>query len=123
MLYADGNSKRISWIIQSADSKVEQMREQADLYLDKVNEEQAKYIAVHVGIFWGVGRFIIKNEDALEIMLDSNSMYEHLVNNAHVSDPFILARSDFIKRLIAQRKLNVNYHQIESNKNFASKLL
>ncbi len=123
MLYADGNSKRISWVIQTADSKVEQMREQADLYLDKVNEEQAKYIAVHVGIFWGVGRFIIKNEDALEIMLDSNSMYEHLVNNSPVSDPFILARSDFIKRLISQRKLIVNYHLIESNKNSASKLL
>lgn len=123
VLYADGNSKRISWVIQTTDSKVEQMREQADLYLDRVNEEQAKYIALHVGIFWGIGRFIIKNEDSLDVMLDSKSMYEHLVNNAEVLDPFIQVRSDFIKRLIVQRKLNVNYHLIESNENFASKLL
>lgn len=123
VLYADGNSKRISWVIQTTDSKVEQMREQADLYLDRVNEAQAKYIALHVGIFWGIGRFIIKNEDSLDVMLDSKSMYEHLVNNAEVLDPFIQVRSDFIKRLIVQRKLNVNYHLIESNENFASKLL
>jgi hypothetical protein len=123
VLYADGNSKRISWVIQSTDSAIEQMREQADLYLDKVNDEQAKYIALHVGIFWGIGRFIIKNEDSVDVMLDSKSMYEHLTNNTEVLDPFILARRDFIKRLIAQRKLNVNYHLIESNKNSASKLL
>jgi len=122
-LYADGNSKRISWVIQTTDSKVGQMREQADLYLDKVNEEQAKYIALHVGIFWGIGRFIIKNEDSLDVMLDSKSMYDHFANNVPVVDPFIHARSDFIKRLIVQRKLNVNYHLIESNKNSASKLL
>ena len=123
MLYADGNSKRISWVIQTDDSIAEQMREQADLYLDKVNDEQAKYIALHVGIFWGIGTFIIKNNDSLEVMLDSKSMYEHLAKGTQVLDPFIIARSDFIRRLIAQRKLNVNYHLIESNNNSASKLL
>ena len=123
VLYADGNSKRISWVIQTDDAIAEQMREQADLYLDKVNDEQAKYIALHVGIFWGVGTFIIKNKDSLEVMLDSKTMYEHLAKNSQVGDPFILARSFFIKQLIAQRKLNVNYHLIESDKNSASKLL
>lgn len=99
------------------------MREQADLYLDRVNDEQAKYIALHVGIFWGIGTFIIKNNDSLEVMLDSKSMYEHMAKGTQVLDPFIIARSDFIRRLIAQRKLNVNYHLIESDSNSASKLL
>lgn len=102
---------------------MEQMREQAELYLDKVNEEQAKYIALHVGIFWGIGTFVIKNEDSVNIMLDSKSMYECLANNAKISDPFIETRVDFIKKLIDQRKLNVFYHLIEPSKNFATKLL
>ncbi|MFQ5573966.1 MAG: hypothetical protein ACE5EJ_06915 [Nitrosopumilaceae archaeon] len=123
VFYADGNSKIISWVIQTSDSQVEQTREQAELYLNKVNSEQAKYIALHVGIFWGIGNFIIKNEDSINVMLDSKSMYEHLVNSIENSDSFIQIRSDFIKKLIVQRKLNVKYHLIESNKNLASKLL
>lgn len=102
MLYADGNSKRISWVIQTDDSIAEQIREQADLYVDKVNDEQAKYIALHVGIFWGVGTFIIKNKDSLEVMLDSKSMYDHLANDMEVLDPFIITRSDFIRRQIGR---------------------
>jgi len=121
--FADGNPKRISWVIQTSDSQVEQMREQAELYLNRVNDEQAKYIAFHVGIFWGIGNFVIKNGDSINVMLDSKLMYEHLANNTEVSDSFIQTRSDFIKKLIDQRKLHVKYHLIESNKNHASKLL
>jgi len=123
VFFADGNPKRISWVIQTSDSQVEQMREQAEFYLNKVNDEQAKYIAFHVGIFWGIGNFVIKNEDSIIVMLDSKSMYEHLANNTEISDSFIQTRSDFIKKLITQRKLHVKYHLIESNKNPASKLL
>ena len=123
VFFADGNPKRIAWVIQTLDSQVEQMREQAEFYLNKVNDEQAKYIAFHVGIFWGIGNFVIKNEDSINVMLDSKSMYEHLANNTEISDSFIQTRSDFIKKLIAQRKLHVKYHLIESNKNPASKLL
>lgn len=121
--FADGNSKRISWVIQTADSQAEQMREQAELYLNKVSDEQAKYIALHVGLFWGIGTFVIKNEDSVNVMLDSKSMYEYLSNDNETSDSFIQTRSDFIKKLIAQRGLNVKYHLIESDKNPASKLL
>jgi len=128
VFFADGNPKRISWVIQTSDSQVEQIREQAEFYLNKVNDEQAKYIAFHVGIFWGIGNFVIKNEDSINVMLDSKSMYEHLANNTEISDSFIQTRSDFIKKLIikkliTQRKLHVKYHLIESNKNSASKLL
>ncbi|HET6517769.1 MAG TPA: hypothetical protein VFG25_06080 [Nitrosopumilaceae archaeon] len=121
--FSDGTTKKISWVIHTGDSQVEQTRKQAEIYLDKVNDEQAKYIALHVGIFWGIGTFIIKNEDVVTVKLDSKSMYEHLANNSEISDPFIQTRSEFIKRLIDQRKLDVKYHLIEPKNNPASKLL
>ena len=57
--YFDGNQKRITWVIQNEKIKAKQFREQAENYLDKVSVEQAKYIALHVGIFWSIGTFII----------------------------------------------------------------
>src|SRR5574342_895397 len=94
--YSDGNQKRISWIIQTENKNVEQFREQAENFLDIVSKEQSKYIALHVGIFWGIGTFIIKNGDTVKIMLDSKTMYDHLFNNATVTDPFIKTRTSFI---------------------------
>ena len=58
-LYSDGNQKKISWIIQTGESTEQEDRVHVDEYIDKVTEEQSKYITLHVGIFWGVGRFII----------------------------------------------------------------
>ena len=122
-IFADGNEKRISWVIQSNDSKDEQEREHAEQYLDKVTNEQSKYIALHVGIFWGIGRFIIQNEDIVNVMLDSESMYKHLAEEDENSDKFIVERTWHLKELIAQRKLNIKYHLIESKDDLATKLL
>lgn len=121
--FSNGNQKRISWIIETGDSTVEEMREHVPDYLDKVNDDQSKYIAMHAGIFWGIGRFIIKNEDTVNVMLDSKTMYEHLSKNISSSDQFIEIRSGFIKQLIEQRKLNIHYHLIDSKENLASTLL
>lgn len=123
VLFSDGNTKRISWAIQTGESKVEQKREHADLYVDRVTDEQSKYIALHVGIFWCIGTFRIKNGDTINVMLDLKSMYEHLSNKSKIFDDFIEARTDFINQLIAQRKLDIHYHLIDSKENLASELL
>lgn len=123
VLFSDGNAKGISWIIQTGESKVEQKREHADLYVDKVTDEQSKYIALHVGIFWCIGTFRIKNGDKINVMLDLKLMYEHLENKSKIFDDFIEARTDFINQLIAQRKLDIHYHLIDSKENLASNLL
>src|SRR5574342_771811 len=107
--YSDGNQKRISWIIQTENKNVEQFREQAENFLDIVSKEQSKYIALHVGIFWGIGTFIIKNGDTVKIMLDSKTMYDHLSGNTPSPDSFIDRRTGFIKQLIDQRKLVIKY--------------
>ena len=122
-LFFDGNQKRISWLIQSNDSTDEQERDHTYKYLGKVTNEQSKYIALHVGIFWSIGRFIIKNEDTVNVMLDSKSMYKHLTEDIKNSDEFIEKRTWYLKELIAQRKLNIKYHLIEPKDDLATKLL
>lgn len=121
--FSDGNSKRISWIIQSDDSSEEEDRDHVEEYLDKVTSEQSKYIALHVGIFWGIGRFVIQNEDTVNVMLDSKSMYKHLTEDDEISDEFIEKRTWYYKKLIEQRKLKIKYHLIESIDDLATKLL
>ena len=121
--FSDGNSKRISWVIQSDDTTDEQDRDHVNQYLDKVTNEQSKYIALHAGIFWCIGRFIIENEDTVNVMLDSKSMYKHLTEDNENSDEFIEKRTWYYKKLIEQRKLKIKYHLIKSIDDLATKLL
>ncbi len=121
--FSDGNTKRISWVVKTGDEVIEEERDHVNIYLDKVNDEQSKYIAIHAGIFWSIGRFIIKNEDAVKIMLDSKSMFEHLSKEGQNLNAFIQERTRFLKQLSEQRKLKIEYQLIDSKDNPASKLL
>ncbi|MGI0027749.1 MAG: hypothetical protein ACREAD_07920 [Nitrosopumilaceae archaeon] len=123
LYFCDGNEKRISWIIQDGETKFEQTPYHVENYLHKISKEQSKYIALHVGIFWGIGRFIIKNGDAVRIMLDQKSMYEHLIGKNQNHDHFIELRTNFIKQMIKQRNLQIQFEIIESAQNIATKLL
>ena len=121
-MFFDGNSKRIAWIIHTNNSTIEQEREHPEIYLDKVTNQESKYIALHVGIFWGVGRFLIKNKDTIKIMIDNKTMFDHLSGNGESSDDFIKMRTHFITQLIEKRKLKINYELISSGKYLALKL-
>ncbi|NIP62723.1 MAG: hypothetical protein GWN01_06345 [Nitrosopumilaceae archaeon] len=121
--YFAGSPKKISWVNKTNDNKIEQMRDHADIYLDKVNGEQSKYIAMHVGIFWCIGMFIIKNEDTVRIMVDSDTMYEHLTKQQNSKDLFIETRTKFFKQLVEQRQLNIIYEKISKYDNQALKLI
>ena len=102
---------------------MKQTREHAEIYLNKVTNKQSKYIALHVGIFWSIGRFIIKNQDMVKVMIDSESIFEHLSKNTESTDSFIQARTNFIKQLVKQRKLNLQYFLMDEKENQAAKLL
>jgi hypothetical protein len=116
VLFSNGDAKKIRWIIQTKDSKVRQEREHPDIYLDKVSNHQSKYISLHVGLFWGIGTFIIKNQDMVKIVLDDKIMFEHLTGNKKSSDEFIEKRTFFIRQLIEQRKLKIHYELEIQNK-------
>jgi hypothetical protein len=123
IFHLDGSPKEISWVLKNKEQTIEEKRKHAEIYLDKITVEQSKYIAYHVGIFWCIGTFRIKNEDIVNVMLESKSMYEHLEKNVSSDDDFIKTRTSFIKQLIKQRKLKINYRLIMPKENLASKLI
>lgn len=80
---------------------------------------QSKYIALHVGLFWGIGVFIIKNEDTIKIKCDDKEIFDHLSSKTKPNDDVIEKRTFFINQLINQRKLKVGFELIEHDKNLA----
>lgn len=122
-IYSDGNPKKICWSIKTDQNIVDQFRDHADIYLDRVTEMQSKYIALHVGIFWGIGVFIIKNGDTVRIPLDSDEMIRHLSSDEKSDDPLIEGKKGFINQLGTMRSLKFEYEKIESPQNISSKML
>ncbi len=123
VLYSDGNAKRISWIIKTENDLREQFRDHADIYLDKVTDLQSKYIALHVGLFWSIGVFIIKNNDTVKIMLDSDEMIHHLASDAKSDDQMLEHKKRFINQLGTQRNIKFIYEKINAAENSATKFL
>lgn len=123
IFYFDGDQKKISWVIENSQEKNEQKRIHVEYFYDKVSTEQSKYIALHVGLFWGVGRFIIKNSDTVNVMLDLKSMFDRLVKNKTTNDMFIEKRMQFIDQLVTQRKLLLKFLMIDQKENKAKRLI
>ena len=74
-----------------------------------------------MGLFWGIGMFIIKNQDIVKISTDNSFIFEHLSTNQKSNDKFIEERTCFIRQLIEQRKLKIQYELITIEKNLAAK--
>jgi hypothetical protein len=122
VFYANGDAKEISWVIETNNSTIRQKREHVEIYKNKVTEIQSKYIALHVGLFWGIGVFIIKNEDSIQIKLDEKIMYDHFMSNSKIEDEFIEKRIQLIRQLIEQRKLKIKFQIIDTDKNLAREI-
>ena len=123
ILYLDGNFSNISWIIQTNETIVSQSRKHTENHKNRITKIQSKYVALHVALFWGIGTFIIKNEDIVKIELDEKIMYEQLKLETVTEDEFITNKIKFIQSFIKQRKLKVEFKKIESKNNIAKKLL
>ena len=121
ILYFDGNTEEISWTIQTNNSIVDENRKHVEIYKNKITDIQSKYVALHVGLFWGIGVFIIKNEDDITIKFDEKEMYDHFMLNLKKEDEFIQKRMQFINQLTKQRKLKIKYEKIEINENRSRK--
>lgn len=123
VFYSDGNVKKISWAIQTNNSIIEQSREHAETYKNKISEIQSKYVALHIGLFWGIGVFKIKNNDIIKIKLDKKIMFDQINTNLEIEDEFIINRIKFIKQLTIQRKLKIKFELIQQKDNLANKIL
>ena len=123
ILYLDGNLSNISWVIQTNETIVSQSRKHTENYKNRITKIESKYVALHVALFWGIGKFIIKNEDAIKIKLDEKIMYEQLKLKIMINADFIENKIKFIQMLIKQRKLKVEFEIIDLENNLATKEL
>jgi len=119
IFYSDGNAQKITWVIQNEDSSFIENREHVDMYKNRVTNIQSKYVALHVGLFWGIGTFIIKNEDTVKIKLDEKIMFDQFTTNLKIDDSFIQKRLKFIRQLTDQRKLKIEFEIISQDENIA----
>ena len=117
----DGNAKGIAWIIDTSNKILKQNRAHPDIYLNQLEDLQSKYVALHIGIFWGIGVFAIKDTENVEIAIHSKIMHQQITRGGKV-DTFIEKRLGFITGLIQQRKLNIIY-KYTKQENPATKLL
>ncbi len=123
-LFFDGNLEEYSWSIKTGKAIINQIREHPPAYLSggkldiKTNEE-SKFVALHVGSYWGLGVFIIKDFDKVHVMCDSKEMYEILIQQRKTLDQLIDDKIHFINQLVGHRNLKLEYHLMDPTKNIA----
>ena len=127
-LFFDGNLKEYSWAIKTEKEVVNQIREHPPAYLSggklKIqNKEESRFVALHVGIYWGLGVFIIEDFDEIHVMCDSKGMYEILMQPHKTENQIIDDKIHFINQLVGHRNLKLEYHLINPTKNIATKHL
>jgi len=127
-LFFDGNLKEYSWSIKTGKKIINQIREHPAAYLsggklDIKNKEESRFVALHVGIYWGLGVFTIKDFDKIHIMCDSKEMYEILIQQHKTLNQIIDDKIHFINQLVGHRNLKLEYHLIEPAKNIATEYL
>ena len=127
-IFFDGNVKEYSWSIKTNDKVADQIREHPPAFrsggkLDIKNNEESRFVALHVGIYWGIGVNIIKDNDVINVMCDSKIMFEIMTGAGKIDNDIINDKVYFINQLTNLRKLKLNYQLIESKENIASKHL
>ena len=127
-IFFDGNVKEYSWSIKTNDKVADQIREHPPAFrsggkLDIKNNEESRFVALHVGIYWGLGVNIIKDNDVVNVMCDSKIMFEIMTGAEKIDNDIINDKVYFINQLTNLRKLKLNYQLIKSKENIATKHL
>ena len=122
IFYSVGDAEKISWAIKTNDILKIQSRDHIEKYKNKVTDIQSNFVALHVGLFWAIGVFIVKNEDTITIKLEDETMIMNFKSKSNTDDEFIKNRIRFINQLITQRKFKVEFQHIKSEENLARKV-
>ena len=127
-LFFDGNLRVYSWSIKTGKEVANQIREHPAAYLsggklEIKNKEESRFVALHVGVYWGLGVFTIKDFDKIHVMCDSKEMYKILIQQHKTLNQIIDDKIHFINQLVDHRNLKLEYHLIEPTKNIATEHL
>ena len=119
-IFFDGNTKEYSWSIKTENNIVDQIRNHPPAFrsggkLNITNYEESKFVALHVGIYWGLGVNIIKNQDEVNVMCDSEMMFGIMTKGKKSDNKIINDKVYFINQLTnLSRKNMLNSHQLLS---------
>ena len=127
-LFFDGNVKEYTWTIKTGEKLAEQIREHPPAYmsggkLDVKATEESKFIALHVGIYWGLGVYIIKDYDQVNVMCDSKLMYKVFTQGKKSDNQIINDKIHFINQLTKFRNLKMNFQLIDTDTNLSTRHL
>ena len=127
-LFLDGNIKEYTWTIKTGKKLAEQIREHPPAYmsggkLDVRAIDESKFIALHIGIYWGLGVFIIKDYDQVNIKCDSKLMYEIFTDEITSNNQIIKDKVHFINQLTTQRNLKMKFQLINPEENLSTRHL
>ena len=127
-LFFDGNVKEYTWTIKTGEKLAEQIRKHPPAYLsggrlDVKAIEESKFIALHIGIYWGLGVYIIKDNDQVNVMCDSKLMYEVFTQGKKSDNQIINDKIHFINQLTKLRRLKMNFQLIGVEENLSTKHL
>ena len=127
-LFFNGTVKKYSWSIRTGSEIVNQIRPHPPAYLsggklDIKNDIESKFIALHIGIYWGLGVFIIKDNDTVNVMCTSDDMYQILSHTSSTDYQIINDKVHFVEQLTNHRNLKINYQITQQENNLATKQL
>ena len=127
-IFFDGNVKEYSWTIRTGEKLAEQIRAHPPAYLsggklDVKATEESKFIALHIGIYWGLGVYIIKDNDQVNVMCDSKMMYETFTKGKKSDNQIINDKIHFINQLTDHRKLKMKLQLINTKEKLATRHL
>ena len=127
-LFLDGNIKEYTWTIKTGEKLAEQIREHPPAYmsggkLDVRAIDESKFIALHIGIYWGLGVFIIKDHDQVNVKCDSKLMYEIFTDEITSNNQIIKDKVHFINQLTTQRNLKMKFQLINPEENLSTRHL
>ena len=127
-LFFDGNMKEYTWTLRTREKLAEQIRAHPPAYLsggklDVKATEESKFIALHIGIYWGLGVHIIKDNDQINVMCDSKMMYETFTEGKKSDNQIINDKIYFINQLTELRKLKIKFQLINTKENLSTRHL
>ena len=127
-IFFDGNVKEYSWTIRTGEKLAEQIRAHPPAYLsggklDVKATEESKFIALHIGIYWGLGVYIIKDNDQVNVMCDSKMVYETFTKGKKSDNQIINDKIHFINQLVELRKLKIKFQLIDTKENLSTRHL
>ena len=127
-IFFDGNVKEYSWTIRTGEKLAEQIRAHPPAYLsggklDVKATEESKFIALHIGIYWGLGVYIIKDNDQVNVMCDSKMVYETFTKGKKSDNQIINDKIHFINQLTDHRKLKMKFQVIDAKENLSTRHL